>query len=311
MLPPGNRIKHEGHDRGDLLIQLTDRSENHALPRRQFPAPEAFDPDLPVIRHLAAHPGLLDVSTGSRNRALLLVQALDEECRRRGHAAAHRGNEPGFDLLINGERVTILVSEEKDKVSRVPPETLAKVKYDWQRARPVIMHDWSGRLAMTMLNGRLGQSRWADRKRWTLDSRLPLLLRQAEELAKDRIDARAQDDRAKAERRQLWQESVPRARQAYINELNRKRLDNQLQTYAEAQAHRTYANAVTQAASGMQPGSEREAAQAWAAWIRNEADRLDPALSGKSLRFTTPVNIPTWELGKYMPNGWSVSHPPE
>jgi hypothetical protein len=193
----------------------------------------------------------------------------------------------------------------------VPPETLAKVKYDWQRARPVIMHDWSGRLAMTMLNGRPGQSRWADRKRWTLDSRLPLLLRQAEELAKDRIDARAQDDRAKAERRQLWQESVPRARQAYINELNRKRLDNQLQTYAEAQAHRTYADAVTQAASGMQPGPEREAAQAWAAWIRNEADRLDPALSGKSLRFTTPVNIPTWELGKYMPNGWSVSHPPE
>ena len=117
MLPPGKRIKHEGHDRGDLLIQLTDRSENHALPRRQFPAPEAFDPDLPVIRHLAAHPGLLDVSTGSRNRALLLVQALDEECRRRGHAAAHRGNEPGFDLLINGERVTILVSAEKDKVS--------------------------------------------------------------------------------------------------------------------------------------------------------------------------------------------------
>jgi hypothetical protein len=311
MLPEGKRVKHQGRDRGDLVIQLADRAEDQVLPRRPVPVPEALDPDLPVIRHLAAHPGLLDVSGASRDRALLLIQALDEECRRSGHATAHRGEEPGLDLVIEGEHVTVLVSEEKDEVSRVPPEALAEVKYDWQRARPVVMRDWSGRLAMTLLTDRWSQSRWADRKRWTLDSRLPLLLERAEEVAKDRIDARARADQAKAERHRLWEESVPRARQAYIDELNRERLAKQLEAYTGAQARRLYADAVGQAASDMQPGPEREAAQGWAAWIRNEADRLDPALGGKRLHFMTPDNISPWELSKYMPNGWSVSYPPD
>lgn len=311
MLPEGKRVKHQGRNDGDLVIQLADQAEDRSLPRRPVPLPESLDPDLPVIRHLAAHPGLLDVSQASRARALLLIQALDEESRRRGHAPAHRGKEPGFDLVIEGEHVTILVSEEKDEVSQIPPETLASVKYDWQRARPVIMQDWSGRLAMTLLAGRWGQSRWADRKRWTLDSRLPLLLERAEEVAKDRIETRVKADQAKAERHRLWQESVPRARHAYISELNRGRLAKQLEAYAGAQDRRSYADAVAQAASAMQPGPQREAAQAWATWIRNEADRLDPVLGGKLLHFMTPDDISMWELGKYMPNGWSASRPPD
>jgi hypothetical protein len=151
------------------VIRLAGRAGGQAPPRRPVPGAEALDPGLPVIRHLAAHPGLLGVSEASLPRALLLVQALDEECRRRGHATAHRGQEPRFDLLVDGERVNVLVSEEKDEVSRVPPEALAEVKYDWQRARPAAVQDWSGRLAMTLLTGAGSQSRWADRKRLRWD----------------------------------------------------------------------------------------------------------------------------------------------
>jgi hypothetical protein len=101
-LPEGKGIKHQGRDRGDLTIQLVDRPEDQARQRRPVPVPEALHPDLPLIRHLAAHPGLLEVSEASRNRALLLIQALDEECRRRGHSTAQRGQEPGFDIVIDG-----------------------------------------------------------------------------------------------------------------------------------------------------------------------------------------------------------------
>ena len=301
----------QGSDRGHFVVQLVDWTEDQAPQRRPVPVPGALRLDLPVVRHLAAHPDLLDISETSRHRALLLIQAMDEECRRRGYATAHRGRKKGFDLLIAGERVTVLVSEEMEEVSRVRPKTPARLNYDRQRTRLVAVRDWSGRLAMTLLADGWSQPRWADCQEWTLDSRLPLLLERAVEAAEERVGARARAEQAKAERWRLWKEYVPRARQAYIDELNRKRLARHLEAHGEAQTMRSYADAVAQTASGMLPGPEREAAEAWAAWIRDEADRLDPSLDQKRLHFVTPDDIPVWEVSKYMPNGWSASGPPD
>lgn len=56
---------------------------------------------------------------------------------------------------------------------------------------------------------------------------------------------------------------------------------------------------------------ERAAAEAWAAWIRKEADRYDPTLKAESLVFVEPAEIRTWELDKYMPRGMRASTPPD
>lgn len=311
LLPEGKRITYQGRNRGDLVIRLADRPGAAQPERPAIPVPQDLDRDAAVIRHLIARPALLAVSEASRERALLLIQALDEECRRRGHATAHRGHEPGFDLVIDGERVSVLVSEEKDKVSQVPADALEKVKYEWQRVRPVTTETWSGRLTMTLLESRWNTRQWADRKRWTLDSRLPLLLEKAEETALARKEERARADREKEARRRLWEESVPRAQQAYVDDLNRERLAKQLESHAEAEAKRAYAAAVEQTARRLDPGPQRDAAEAWAAWIRGEADRIDPALALGKLQYRTPDDLPDWKISKYMPHQWSTSRPPD
>lgn len=151
---------------------------------------------------------------------------------------------------------------------------------------------------------------WADRKRWTLESRLPRFVRTIEEVAQARAEAGQRAEEAKRRRRQEWEEALPKARAAYLVDLNRGRLDKQLELFARAEQLRVYADAVARRAVELTP-DERAAAQAWASWVRKEADRHDPTLKPESLAFVEPAEIRHWELDKYMPRGMKATSPPD
>ncbi|OHV63221.1 hypothetical protein [Pseudofrankia sp. BMG5.36] len=233
------------------------------------------------------------------------MQALVGECARRGHETRPRDDGPSFELVIRSETIEVTVNEEKDKAARISDEDLAQLKYDWQRASPTTVLGWSGRLVMTLPSER----RWADRKRWTLDSQLSSLLMTAESIADGRIAARAHAERVRIERRERWEQAVQEAREAYVVELNRGRLADQLQAQAHARDLRAYADAITARATTLDIEAERRAALDWAGWIRQEADRLDPLLVAGQLSYLTPDEVPPAKLGPFMPEGMSAYSP--
>lgn len=309
-LPEGKRLRHRGRDRGDLVIELTDSADISNEPPLPIPIPDACDPDMPIIQFMQEHPDALPVSVNSRGRALRLVQALADECMRRGHRIEPNTDPPGFDLVIDGVPASFTLREETAKLTRFPDDAVAASRYDWQRISPVTVVDWNGRLVLTLHKTKWDSKHWADRQRWRLDSRLSFALEAAEDLAAERRRAQDQAEKARRERRRLWEESLPKARAAHAEAFNRARLKAQAGAHALAAQYRDYVTAVAGTADHLDDPQRTEALR-WAAWIRAEADRIDPIMSPGELRFVEPVDVPTRELDEYMPPGMSASRPPD
>jgi len=279
------------------------------------------------------------VAASSRDRALRIVQGIAAALNARGHhvgrnrpapvdpageqtvdpvrygrPAGGRGTplppEPAtFEVSIGSQTLLVDLYEEKQTVSIVPPEAVAKLKYDWQRATPVETEQFNGRLALR-IRGYSPSQGWADRKRWTLESRLPRFVRTLEDIAASRSDARDRADEAKRQRRLAWEQAVPKARASYLADLNRGRLEEQLEQFARAQQLRAYADAIALRAAGMD-GEVRASAEVWAAWVRGEAERHDPTMKEANLAFVEREDIRPWDLDKYLPHGFTAAHPPD
>lgn len=311
-LPPGKRVTYRGRDRGDLVISLADTLGDDAGPA-SVPVPDVLDPSIPAIRALQRQPRALAVSDTVRERALLVVQAVVEEAGRRGYACTGPEEESGSALTVRIGSVDVLfrMYEEKDRALAVPEEERQKVRYDWQRAPLQDVEQWSGQLALTMATGSPKPQFWADRRRWTLESRLPQALKAAEEWA-DEVNRRQQAaDREKRERRRLWEEAVPKAQAAYVDSANRDRLTTQIKALERAGQLRTYAHAIELRVADLTGEDQRSQAQEWASWIRAEADRVDPLLHGDQLRYDRPERLPPFEVDKYMPRGMNSWRPPD
>lgn len=311
-LPPGKRVTYRGRDRGDLVISLAHTLGDDADPA-PVPVPDVLDPSIPAIRALQHQPRALEVSAAVQERALLTVQALAVEAGRRGYPCTGPEDEsgPALTMQIRNVGVRFQLYEEKDRALAVPEEERQKVKYDWQRAPLRDVEQWSGQLALTMENGSPKPQFWADRRRWTLESRLPQVLKAAEEWAED-VDRRQQAaDRERRERRLLWEESVPKARAAYLDSVNRDRLASQINAFERADQLREYAHAIELRVADLPSEDQRSQAQEWASWIRAEADRVDPLLHGDELRYDRPERLPSFEVDKYMPRGMNSWRPPD
>lgn len=213
-----------------------------------------------------------------------------------------------FTVKIAGEDLSVALKEQRTRVQTVSPEDAAQLKYDWQRATPATRWEFDGRLAVTIIGQRSGQG-WADRHRWTLESRLPRLVAALEELAEQLGDARTRAAEARQQRRALWEEAVPAARERYVDEINRERLDEQLQGNDRASRLREYA-AVQHRAEALET-PVREAVLEWSRWIREEADRCDPLHDPDALVSHRPADIKPWDLDRYMPRGFTASRPPD
>lgn len=334
LVPTGKRVTHTGRDRGDLVIRLI------VIPDPVTPDPfvtvhSTFDPSNPLVAWLNDHPEHLQVADTSRPRALAIIQGVATALEGRGHvvgpprpspdreraqpgrrtvprserAAMARPDPSTFEVIVGEQVLAVDLYEEEQRVRTVPAAEAAKLKYEWQRVTSVETSQFSGRLALRIREHTPNQG-WADRKRWTLESRLPRFVRTIEEVAQARAEAGRRAEETKRQRRQEWEDALPKARAAYLADLNRGRLDKQLELFTRAQLLRAYADAVSRRAIEITP-DERAAAEAWAAWIRQEADRHDPTFKAESLIFVEPAEIRDWELDKYMPRGTRAAAPPD
>lgn len=311
LVPDGYGLRHTGRDRGDLVIRLA-RLED-APPRPQtlppIPVPETLEACHDAVAALRDSTGLLDVSAAARSRALLIAKAIAGECSRRGYRFGLRDDgQPSFQINAGQERFCFTVTEELERREVADPDKLAAAKYPWQRIPSVVRQVPSGRLLLRLDSG-YPSFYWADRQRWTLTHKLPEMFETIGRLAAARAARRQREEDECQQRRQAWDEAIERARQAYLDQLIRKRLRDQAARSAEALAIRSYCAQLDAAAHQCEDPDRAGQIRAWALWARQEASRIDPLTSPGQLRYEIPEVSPA-DLEPFMPRGLTASHPP-
>lgn len=313
-VPEGYVLRHTGRDTGDMVIRLLLREDDAGLPKKFAPIPI---PDSLALAHAAVRtlrderPELLAVAEPSRRRALLVLQAIADECDRRGHEFGLRPDgSPTFQITAKGITLGFEMLEELESRSVVDEDELAEAKYPWQRVRSTVRKVPSNRLVI-----RTGPAPyptfWADRKRWSLADRLPDLFDHVERTAAETVERQERQERKRKERRQEWDRAKVQARRLYVEDLNRRRLDDQLTGMRRAEELRRYAEGIDRQADGMDDAGRALLAREWAQWARTEADRVDPLLDPRNLSRIEPELIRESDLHAFMPRGMSVWRPPD
>lgn len=314
LVPQGYMLRHKSRDRGDLIIRLV--SQHDATPPPEPLAPITMPTSLAgchqAVRAVRESPQtLMDVSPQSRQRALLILQAIACECGQRGHDFALRQDgKPTFQITIGDDLFAFELSEEYERREVVDNDRLAPVKYDWQRVPSVVRDVPSGHLKLR-LGDRYDTTFWADRKRWKLDDKLPAMFQVIEDRASAMAEARAQARAIRQERHQQWEQAVPRARQLYVDEYNRDRLNLQVLASAQAQTIRAYCERLNHLAASCDDLGLAEQIRGWAQWARQESDRTDPLNHLPSLTCVEPPDPRPSDIDKFMPKGMTSWHPPD
>lgn len=300
-LPEGKRLRFTGRDRGDMVIRLVDDT-----PENQ-PRPLVIDlPAVPVPKTLRGlHPLLaatrdavkkqsdgrvstvgiegvlhLKVGASSVKRVLRLAQALASEAERRGGAL--RKAHCGVGLALRDHVEELVFTEENDRRPHVP--TAADLRAQERASRPspsgyfgytpkLPKYDYypSGRLVLRTGHSEYGSTTLVnDRKRWTFESRLPLVFEKIEKLTAEVEHRQAEAERQARERKRAWQAAVETARRQWAENCRHAHLDNLL-ARRRRRLELEELLAELRAAHRPRPGSP---ADAWLQWISDRADSL-------------------------------------
>jgi hypothetical protein len=241
LVPDGTVLSQSGRSSSDFRIWLhadSDRPVQTADP--PIPLPEVLDESNVAVALLSERPALLDVSEDARPRALLIVQAIAEECARRGFRFELRPrDQPSFQITISDDRFPFTLSEEYERRTVPVPEKAAAVKYEWQRVPVEERKVRSGRLVLQLGLG-YRPLWWADRKRWTLQQKLPDVFQEIARRAAAQAEDRRREEEERRRRREDWEAAIERARTAYVQRLNSDRLRKQCERFTQAEAIRAY-----------------------------------------------------------------------
>jgi hypothetical protein len=318
LVPNGYCIRHSGRDGGDLVIRLVSDQERAArlepLPPICIPMTlRGAHPDVLELRDDAS--GRLEVSDELRDRALRVLQAIADECERRGYDFAVPNEASATcQVAIGADQFPLWLYEEHQARDVPDPEQLAAAKYLWQRIPAVTAELPTGRLAIRLEFESGYQTRtrsWADRQRWTLDDKLPAMFRDIAAIAADQAAARERLEAARLQRGRDWDDAVERARRAYVRHLNRDRLQKQITHLAEAEAIRAYCSRLDQLAEDCADPERATQIRAWSVWAREEAERTDPLNKPDKLAYRDPADIRSSDIEPFMPRGMSPWRRPD
>ena len=300
-MPDGQRLRHRGRESGDLVfwLEADDPAERKVQGRTELP--ERIDHPHQLfarrIRSAQAHHRPLD-------RKLVLAHVLATEFENRGFTVS--GRETEFTLTTEDQiAITFQITDQTDKVPELGRDGRQKTD-SWGAPRWV--HVANGKVQVTTSSPYHRRS-WADRSRWSIADKVPEIIAHAESEVAEERSRRAADEQRRKDRFAQWEAAVPRAVEKHKRAWNRGRATKQIEAWHRAVTWRNYADAVTRAAQQLSD-TEQADALAWAAWLNDEAGKVDPTNDAANLVIETPRPHP-WELSEFMPFHWSVSQPPD
>jgi hypothetical protein len=103
LVPAGYGLRHQGRDRGDLVVRLArlEQAPARPAPRPAIPVLHTLDDCHAAVAMLRDDPRLLGVQGDTTKRALLIVQSISAECSRRGYRFGLReDDQPSFQITV-------------------------------------------------------------------------------------------------------------------------------------------------------------------------------------------------------------------
>lgn len=269
LVPEGQHLRHQGRDRGDLVIELRDG------PHPQMAAVRSRPERLPLPEtvehwHPLADADFDGISDDQQPRARRLLHTLATAAEKEGLTAA-RGEGQAIVFQLEDQSIGFRFYEELDVRDVVPDEADGK-RYAWQRVRPVSQEVPSGRLCMQFdhdwqFSGR--RRNFADRKRWRLEDRLADVLAEVRFRLDEQVSRQQTAEREKQDRERAWQQAMEKARADFHESRRVAALERQLADLDKSTRVRAYCDE-------LEAAENAEATAEWVAWARCYADRLDP-----------------------------------
>ena len=327
-VPPGKHLS-VSWTNGGFKIELHDGETGNELGADAVPVPARLSKYHPVAVEFRNRTALHEVSRQALPRVLRIVHALAKEADRRGHRIAcvsvredlygrseWKPSQDGqLTFRIGGHDLKVRLWE-KGAGLRGPYDRQMK-RWQDDRRKPFREMQFldrpkpydsnaTGELnieALGWANGR--QTRWGDRQRWTVEDRLPQLLRELETQAAEAEERRLAKEREEAERQRQWEDAMAQAKVRLVEAHHLDVLRARVAAWNEADAIRAYCDAI-EARHGAGVVAADPEAERWLRFARERADRtqelprmpLDPEVTPERLK------PHLGGLSPYSPRGW-------
>jgi hypothetical protein len=320
-VPADKRLVLERVRGGQLEIRLEDALPGSDIDLEPVPVPARLSRPHPVAARYRDATDQHLVSRAMLSRSVRIIHALAAEAERRGHRVASsnmpvrersarssaREPVPHLVITVGNHAYSISISEEKvslrgvwEERKRIQDEN--RLRYPYYGGSERLKRydaDATGQLSITLVaSGHKREGRadtWSDRKSWTLEEKLPELLRELELRTLEDDEREAEEKRRAEERQRQWEQQIDRAKQRYIETHRANVLRAQLAARQEAQVMRSYL-AELEAAHGDRPESAE-----WIDWIRAFITSIDPLSSPPSM--PEEPEISREDLKPFLPRG--------
>jgi hypothetical protein len=324
-VPSGKHLSVSWTNEGFEIV-LLDGDTGNELGADAVPVPARLSKYHRVAQEFRDRTSLHEVSRKALPRVLRIVHALAKEAERRGYEvtctpvreasygrSAWKPTQDGqLVFAINGHELKVRIWE-KGTGLRGPYEHQKK---QWQedREQPYRLMRFlerpkpydtgaTGELNIEALGWSQGrQSSWGDRKRWTLESRLPQLMRELETQAAEAEERRLAKEREEAERERQWEAAMDHAKRRLVESYRSETLHRRVSAWQEANAVRAYCDAV-EARHGPDAIAADPETVRWLAFAREYAD-----LAQRLPRMPADPKITEEALKPYL-GGWSPYGP--
>jgi hypothetical protein len=309
-VPEGFVLRHTGRDHGDLTIRLVGQDdERNKEPPPKIPVSQSNSITSDEVRALANRVRIA-VTDSARERALRILQAITDECTTRTWTLGHdprddrrfqiRTQEGPFDFTLREELVDRDMPDE---------DRLTATKYPWQRVPLHVRKVGSGRLTLQL--GQYYRTRsWSDRSRWTLEDKLGALFAELETRVAEAAEERHRREDELLRHQQAWDAAALAAQRAYVVDLNRRRLIDQVTRRRQARQVREYADSLEELTGSTGDVATAESIRGWQQFARAQADRIDPLQHVDQLAYLDPASVGPDEFAAFMPEGFNVHHRP-
>ena len=228
----------------------------------------------------------IQVSKESRQRALLLMDALIKALAERGHQVT-----PGPSVHIQGQEISFSISEKTEKIKSEPEEHPLEGRYEFGHSRFTTRHQPTGKLTLSISDTGYWSNgirkSWSDGKKQNLENVLNRFLRglvdfavaKNEEAARVKVREaeRAEAARVKQERTLAIRErrELQKQEQAKFD-----RLMEQLKAWQKSRDLKLFAEAVAAANQASSPAVPSDnGCDEWIQFALTQAERLNPLIA--------------------------------
>ncbi|GAA1579794.1 hypothetical protein GCM10009789_36940 [Kribbella sancticallisti] len=320
LVPDGAELLHTGRDQGDMIIRLSQGTDDDATAwnrirlnvRRTTTEPGA------LVAAITEKPHCLKVTETSLPRAIKLIGILAKAAIAAGYSIGvnTKPKTPKLFLQAGDLQRELTLEEEYDKVRHVTTdEDRRALRSRFWTPPPAFDTVASGRLTLRISRAGWNEEHtWADEKGARLERRLAAIMDDVRRgLAEDeqaRIEAKrlADEERAKwereeAEQREQWHRAIASARRYAIEDIRRQTFRQAYDRWTAAEQIRTFCAAL---AENPQPARHL---QQWITWARAAADGLDPTINPRVLAEVDFDRVPgPDDLRPYL-GDWSPHEP--